>query len=502
MNRADDYVRYARRAQSYKHLFDPSTGFMRARVEGFWHEPFEPAEVNNHYTEANAWQYSFFVPQDVEGLMRLHGGPEAFAQKLDALFAAPTTTTGREQADITGLIGQYAHGNEPSHHMAYLYAFAGQPWKTPGMVRRIIETQYGDGPDGLSGNEDCGQMSAWLVFSALGFYPVTPGSTEYVLASPLFSRASIHLENGRTFTIVARGLTRGPFVQTAGLNTKRHDRSFLSHWDIVAGGELVVALGPEPNRFWGSSVEDRPRSTIEAVQVAAVPFVERGRRLFRGAQGVTLGSADRGATIFYSLDGSDPDRNAIRYSGPIQIRSSVTLKAIAVLGDTVSPPMTVSFRQLTDYPRVTLSAPYAPQYAASGDDALIDGLRGNDSFKTGRWQGYRGTNLVVTVDLGEARDVRSVSMGFIQDVGSWILMPRRVVIEVSEDGRAFRPFGNAESAVSPEERRAVTTDFVVEAGQVRARYVRARVITFGKLPGWHPGAGEDAWFFTDEIVVR
>jgi predicted alpha-1,2-mannosidase len=502
LNRADDYVRYARRAQSYKHLFDPSTGFMRARVEGFWHEPFEPAEVNNHYTEANAWQYSFFVPQDVEGLMRLHGGPEAFAQKLDALFAAPTTTTGREQADITGLIGQYAHGNEPSHHMAYLYAFAGQPWKTQGMVRRIIETQYSDGPGGLSGNEDCGQMSAWLVFSALGFYPVTPGSTEYVLASPLFSRASIHLENGRTFTIVTRGLTRGPFVQTSGLNTKRHDRSFLSHRDIVAGGELVVALGPEPNRFWGSSVEDRPRSTIEAVEVAAVPFVERGRRLFRGAQGVTLGSADRGATIFYTLDGSDPDRNAIRYSGPIQIHESVTLKAIAVLGDTVSPPMTVSFRQLTDYPRVTLSAPYAPQYAASGDDALIDGLRGNESFKTGRWQGYRGTNLDVTVDLGEARDVRSVSMGFIQDVGSWILMPRRVVIEVSEDGRDFRPFGNAESAVSPEERRAITKDFVVEAGQVRARYVRARVVTFGKLPGWHPGAGEDAWFFTDEIVVR
>jgi predicted alpha-1,2-mannosidase len=502
LKRGEDEQHYLRRAQSYKHLFDPSTGFMRARVEGLWHEPFDPAEVNNHYTEANAWQYSFFVPHDIAGLMQLHGGPQQFARKLDALFAAPSKTTGRDQADITGLIGQYAHGNEPSHHMAYLYAFAGEPWKTQGMVRRIIDTQYRSGPDGLSGNEDCGQMSAWLVFSALGFYPVTPGSEDYVLTSPLFDRARIHLENGRTFTVTTRGLARGPYVQAMGLNTRSYERSYLSHRDIIGGGELVVALGPEPNREWGSAPSTRPRSAITKTRVAAAPFVAKGARLFRGRQDVALGSADPGASIFYTLDGSDPGSRSLRYAAPIQIERSSTLKAVSIAGGATSPVMAVGFRQLTDYPRITLSARYAPQYAAAGDDALIDGLRGNDSFRTGRWQGYRGTNLDVTLDLGEMREVQTVTMGFLQDVGSWILMPRRVVIEVSEDGRAYRPAGTAENVISPQERRPVTTDFVVRAAGIRARYVRARVETHGRLPDWHPGAGEQAWFFSDEIIVR
>ena len=205
LGRQDDYRRYLARSQAYKHLFDPSTGFMRARVEGFWLTPFDPREVNNHYTEGNAWHYSFFVPHDVEGLMRLMGGREKFASKIDALFTADSQTTGREQADITGMIGQYAHGNEPSHHMAYLYAYAGQPWKTQAMVRRILDTLYANDPDGLSGNEDCGQMSAWYILSALGFYQVAPGSTEYVIGSPLFDSATINwrTDDGSSFARAA-----------------------------------------------------------------------------------------------------------------------------------------------------------------------------------------------------------------------------------------------------------------------------------------------------------
>ncbi|MDD3642863.1 MAG: GH92 family glycosyl hydrolase, partial [Candidatus Krumholzibacteria bacterium] len=164
------YRRFIGRAQGYKHLYDPETGFMRPRVNGGWLDPFDPAEVNFHYTEANAWQYSFYVPQDVAGLIAMTGGREVFADRLDALFETDSGASGLDLPDVSGMIGQYAHGNEPSHHMAYLYDYAGMPWKTQERVREIMETMYGDTPDGLCGNEDCGQMSAWYVMSALGFY--------------------------------------------------------------------------------------------------------------------------------------------------------------------------------------------------------------------------------------------------------------------------------------------------------------------------------------------
>ncbi len=177
--------RFFERSQAWRHLADPS-GHLRPREKGRWVTPFNPAEVTFHFTEANAWQYGFFVPQDLDGFMARLGGAEPFAKLLDQCFAAESRTTGREQADITGLVGQYAHGNEPSHHMAYLWAFAGQPWKTQAMVKRLMDEMYTDAPDGLVGNEDCGQMSAWYVMSALGFYAVTPGTPEYVIGAPRF----------------------------------------------------------------------------------------------------------------------------------------------------------------------------------------------------------------------------------------------------------------------------------------------------------------------------
>src|SRR5207247_3076704 len=178
-------------------------------------------EVNFNFTEANAWQYSFFVPQDISGLIELMGGKENFARKLDELFTTDSKTTGREQADITGLIGQYAHGNEPSHHIAYLYDYAGQSWKTQFRVRQIMDNFYTPRPDGLIGNEDCGQMSAWYVLSAAGFYSVTPGSPLYAIGTPLFPEFRFNLENGRSFVIKARGISaQNIYIQSATLNDK------------------------------------------------------------------------------------------------------------------------------------------------------------------------------------------------------------------------------------------------------------------------------------------
>ncbi|MCF7885378.1 MAG: GH92 family glycosyl hydrolase, partial [Candidatus Marinimicrobia bacterium] len=203
MGKQEDYQYFIKRAQYYKNLFDNQTGFMRPKKRGKWSEPFNPNAVSGDYTEANAWQYSFFAPQDVSGMLELYGGKKKFCKKLDDLFSTSKQLTGKKQPDISGLIGQYAHGNEPSHHMAYLYSYADQEWKTQAMLRRIMTNFYTNEPEGLAGNEDCGQMSAWYIFSSMGFYPVCPGSDYYVLGTPLFKEAEIHLKNGRSINITA-----------------------------------------------------------------------------------------------------------------------------------------------------------------------------------------------------------------------------------------------------------------------------------------------------------
>jgi len=504
LGRKDEAHRFFQRAQSWRHLFDPSTGFMRARVEGQWFAPFDPAEVNSHYTEANAWQYSFFVPHDVGGLISAHGGAEPFARKLDALFAASPRTTGRDQADITGLVGQYAHGNEPSHHIAYLYAFAGQPWKTQAMVRRLAETMYSAKPDGEIGNDDCGQMSAWLVLSAIGFYPVAPGSDQYVLGSPLFRQASIHLENGRTFEILAEGGSgRTPYIRSARLNGAAWTKSYLTHAAVSAGGVLALQMSATPNTSWGAALSDRPRSFVTGPPIVAAPFITSGSSVFRGRTSVALDHSEVDAVLRYTLDGSTPTSASPLYQRPLELTETTTVRVLATRGALTSPLFTATFHKIPDGRRLTLSARYANQYNAGGADALIDTLRGGPDFRNGRWQGYRGTDLTATVDLGSVQDVRRVAMGFLQDTTSWIFMPKRVRVEVSDDGVTFRALGAASSDVSDRESSTVTRDFTVTAASpTRARYVRVIVERYGVLPDWHPGKGEQSWFFADEIVIN
>ena len=256
LGKEEDYELFMKRANSFRPLFDTSTGFMRAKLsDGTWKTPFDPQYSDHNfdvaeYTEGNAWQHSWFVPHDVQGLIDLHGGKEAFVTKLDSLFIIDSEIKGdNASADISGLIGQYAHGNEPSHHIAYLYNYAGQPWKTQKMVRQILETQYDTSPAGLCGNEDCGQMSAWYVFSALGFYPVNPAEGIYVIGTPMFKKASLKLENNQTFTIIANGVSKENFyIQSATLNGKPLDRCYLTHEEILKGGQLVFEMGNQPNQ--------------------------------------------------------------------------------------------------------------------------------------------------------------------------------------------------------------------------------------------------------------
>ena len=307
LGRTSDYERYIARAQYYKNVFDTGSGFMRPRTNAGWLTPFDPREVDFNFTEANSWQYTFFVPQDIAGQIELMGGKRNFARKLDAMFAAESKTTGREQADITGLIGQYAHGNEPSHHVAYLYNYAGQPWKTQFRVRQIMDSFYKPEPDGLIGNEDCGQMSAWYVLSAAGFYPVTPGSTVYAIGSPLFPELRFNLENGKSFVIKARGVSAKNFyIQSARLNGKPYTKSYLQHSDLMAGGELIFEMGPQPNRRWGSSETDVPVSRIEGKQILPVPVIKAAGKSFKDRQMISIGPTGNSSKIYYTIDGSEP----------------------------------------------------------------------------------------------------------------------------------------------------------------------------------------------------
>lgn len=265
MGRDDVAAEFARRAGNWKNAFDPGTGFMRARKrDGSFREPFDPTAsgYGTDYTEGNAWQYSWYVPQDVAGLADAHGGADRLLARLDQVFDAEVDPSIFDHMeDITGLIGWYAHGNEPSHHVAYLYAHAGQPWRTQARLTRIMDTQYAPRPDGLAGNDDLGQMSAWYVFTALGFYPVTPGSNEYIIGRPFLPRASLNLPNGKRFAIVADGLDDAhPYIGAATLNGKPLERAFLRHEEILAGGELRFTMQAEPNREWGTHPEARPYS--------------------------------------------------------------------------------------------------------------------------------------------------------------------------------------------------------------------------------------------------
>jgi predicted alpha-1,2-mannosidase len=268
LGRAEIADKYARRSTNWLNVFDPATGFMRGRnSDGSWVTPFDPKVYNfADYTEANAWQYTFFVPQNIPGLIRAMGGDAKFIAKLDEFFN-PREKMPYVPWLLDGVVGMYWHGNEPCHNFAYLYNYAGQPWKTQSRVRQVATAFYRTGPDGMCGNDDCGQMSAWYVFTALGFYPVDPSSGVYVIGSPLVDKATLKLDRafcrGSTFTVIAKNNSaQNLYIQSANLNGQPLTRSWITHQEISDGGELILNMGPTPNRAWGAAPADRPAQAL------------------------------------------------------------------------------------------------------------------------------------------------------------------------------------------------------------------------------------------------
>ncbi len=503
MGKNELYEKYMKYAQAYKNIFDPSTGFMRPRLNGGWLSPFDPTTVDWNFTEANSWQYSFYVPHDISGFITLHGGKEAMAKKIDELFSTVSDVTGRDMKDITGLIGQYAHGNEPSHHMAYLYNYLNQPWKTQEKVRYIMDHFYTNSPDGLIGNEDCGQMSAWFVMSAMGFYPVNPGQADYAIGTPLFPKVSIHLENGNTFSVSASNHSQAnKYIQSASLNGKKYELNYLTHQTIMEGGELNFVMGSEPNKKWGSSDENVASTAITTQNIVPVPIINTPGKRIREAVEISIISLLNNCEIYYTLDGSEPNQQSIPYSGAFSLDKSAVIKAVAYHNELgYSAVCEAELVKINSNYSISIAHPYQQNYSGGGDDALIDGIYGNENWRLGGWQGYQGADLEAVIDLGKTQHVSKVTIGLLQDIRSWIWMPSSVEFYSSTDGKDFQKRDIVKHSV-PDNEEGIFIEYLSGKVNSKTRYIKVIARNYGTIPNWHLGAGGKAYIFADEIKIE
>ncbi|MBP8822863.1 MAG: GH92 family glycosyl hydrolase [Flavobacteriales bacterium] len=499
------------RSTYWRNVFDPETGFFRARYNGGFQSPFDPYEVNVNYTEANAWHYATFVPQDLAGLDQLlkttgHGGLE---QRLDLLFGARTQTTGRDQSDITGLIGQYAHGNEPSHAMAWTYALVGRPDKAKQRVDQILTGFYRDAPDGLIGNEDCGQMSAWYVLSALGLYPITPGTPDLELLAPLFHGYRIHLPNGKEVNVRCSGALEGArLVKATTLNGTRGRLTSIPYSTLMGGMDLTMELTPmwrpldtEAPTMERSLLKGAYRRDPAAGYPITAPVITAASRSFTAPMAVSMHTLAPTDPIFYTVDGTTPGLHSLPYRSPITIGSSTVVKAVAMRGGRTGAVSTAQYLRLDPDRTIEVESHWSPQYDAGGRIALIDGIRGPKDWRTGGWQGYRNTDVLATVDLGGVKQLKRLGLGVLQDEKSWIWNPGTVQFAWSTNGRNWSSTTVA-NTVPRETKGTLITGLMTEVLDKRARYIKLIATNAGPAPEGHPGAGETTWIFVDELLIE
>lgn len=455
LGKQEDYQYFMKRSQNWKNLFDWETGFIRPKKDGGWDVPFDPKEINNNFTEGNAWQYTFFVPQDIQGMIEAYGGPEKFEAKLDEMFNSESKTTGRKQADVTGLMGQYAHGNEPSHHMAYLYNYVGKSEKTNEKVKYILDNFYKNAPDGLIGNEDCGQMSAWYVLSSIGIYSVTPGNAEWSKTTPYFEKVTINFENKEQLTITKKGF-----------------KGYLKEVLAKSENENVSPIIP-------------------------VPVIQAESKSFRGELPIQFKAWNKNAKVFYSVN-QEP---FTYYQKPFRINESVTIRFYSEDQGQVSDTVSAQFFKKTNNFTIAIKSKYNPQYHAGGDEGLIDGIFGETNWRKGVWQGYQGQDFEATIDLQKEMKVSSIAADFLQDSRAWILMPTQVEFYVSKDNVTFEKVAEIKTTLDPKQDKVQTEKLKVEVS-TQAKYVKVIARNFGKLPEWHQGSGNDAFIFIDEIEIN
>lgn len=489
------YDEFAKRSNYWKNLLDPSSGgFFRAKMGHRFFSPFVANEVNFHYTEANAWQYAFAAPHHFNEMTRLRGGTSAMETMLDEMFSATAATSGREQADITGLIGQYAHGNEPSHHIAYLYALLGKPWKSQQLVRQICDEFYKNEPDGLIGNEDCGQMSAWYVFSAMGFYPVVPASDWYVAGEPLFDEIELFSTPSRPIVITKE-------KKVAGLESH-----YLAEGSIILKHHTLQEewyLKFKPQNHDPKSDKARyvaPDNPTQMANFLPMPFIKKGESAFKESTQVELAFPYKieGQEIWFKWNNGEIKK----YNTPFTISENGNLSVFTRTSEQQEKMVfETQFKKIPKERKILSLTPYANQYNGGREEALIDMLMGGTDFRTSGWQGWQGTDVEVLIDLGKTERIESLALNCLQDQKSWIFMPSEVWFSFSEDGKTYYEIGSRKNTTDPKQEGGIIQKFEVFTKPVSARFIKVVAANPGNVPAWHIGAGGKSWIFADEVLL-
>ncbi len=446
---------FLQRSTYWQNILDTSNNFMRAKINSTWLIPFDPYRVDNNYTEANSWQYSFYVPHQIPEFINTVGGKNKYTTMLNNLFTAKEKLAGRQQSDITGLIGQYAHGNEPSHHIAYLYNYSNTPEKSITLVNKICTELYTPAPDGLCGNEDCGQMSAWYIMSKIGLYPIAPGS-----------------------------------------GILEYNSNNYNNW--------LIDKSKAPS-FWKKfSIENNKGVYYKNILPIAnykkynVPFITNANMVFADSQTISIKN-NNGYPIYYAMDSS---KQYNLFTTPLIINKKCSIQFFNANSTDTSLTQEAKFYKLPTDKSVMLNTTYLASYTAGGANGLIDGLHGSTNWRKGFWQGYQNTNLDAIVYIKENNTTSSIKITFLQDQRSWIFYPNKVQVLGSLDGINFKPI--AEDYIFTNAQSSVTEINTININYIKANYKAIKVIAVdpGKLPSWHLSAGEDAILFVDEIEIN
>ncbi len=494
-----DYAYYENRSHYWMNVYDPTTGFMRARKNGCLYEPFSPYTVDNNYTEANSWQYSFYVPHEMDKLIAANAGTTSwFENKLNDLFSAKEKTEGREQSDISGLIGQYAHGNEPSHHIAYLYNYTNLKDRKEQLVTKIIDSFYTNKPDGLIGNEDCGQMSAWYVLSTLGIYPSCPGNNLYDITKPVYDHVLI---NNHTVFVRSKSKINNDEFYCVNKTTQFHDS--LLKYKYVS---------------FNTTFKNRQFAQLPNIGIPSNPYIKTSNLIFKDSLKIEMGSIRPYQQIFYKLNNS----SLVEYERPFYINENSTIlfytgyymksksfaKEDSNLEDLVkfkSPIQTATFTKLPSDRKIILHNEYNKSYSAGGAEGLMDGIYGKLNWRAGDWQGYQGQDIEVIMSYDSPQEIIKLAANFLEDQNSWIFYPKEVAFYVSEDSVNWTLVESIPTNKSDHSETTTISKFEAKFYTIKKQmYKYAKVVAknFGPMPQWHEGRGNPTFIFIDEFEVK